>query len=306
MANKYVLDLLEEFSFRHSKIKQENERRRTLDPQIMKLEEKKRALLLKKLECAFLTADGADFDAEIEAIDREQNRLALENGLVVPYSCPVCMDAGVNGKHYCACFLREVYKSVFGAADAATIPERFETADMGMFDGEKKLAMGKTQRELMELVYGICKKYVEAFPNTPRLNLLLRGSAGLGKSYLLNCIASAAREKGVDVCLLRSGVLFDAFFRHRMGVETPLSFLWNAELLLIDDLGTEPMTQNVTTEYLFDLINRRIEAKKHTVVATNVGDLQTRYGERISSRLESNDGAVLMLDGADLRHGRRI
>ena len=61
------------------------------------------------------------------------------------------------------------------------------------------------------------------------------------------------------------------------------------------------MTQNVTTEYLFDLLNRRIEAGRHTAVATNVEDLQARYGERISSRLESRECAVLMLDGEDLR-----
>ena len=89
------------------------------------------------------------------------------------------------------------------------------------------------------------------------------------------------------MCLIRAGELFGAFFRHRMGEEMPLSFLQDAQLLLIDDLGTEPMTQNVTTEYLFDLLNRRIEAGRHTAVATNVEDLQARYGERISSRLES-------------------
>ena len=61
------------------------------------------------------------------------------------------------------------------------------------------------------------------------------------------------------------------------------------------------MTQNVTTEYLFDLLNRRMEAGLHTAVATNLEDLQGRYGERISSRLESRECAVLLLDGEDLR-----
>lgn len=303
MANKYVIDLLEEFSFRHAKIEQENERRRLSDPRITELEEQKRALLLKKLERAFLTEDASRLDGEIERIGREQEAIVREKRLAVPYSCPVCGDSGIADGHYCKCFLREVYKNVFGAADVTAIRERLETADLGIFDGEAELPMGRTQRELAGIVYGICKKYVEAFPRTPRLNLLVRGSAGLGKSYLLNCIAGSAYAKGADICLLRAGELFDAFFRHRMGEEVPLDFLRDAELLLIDDLGTEPMTQNVTTEYLFDLINRRMD--KHTVIATNVDDLQARYGERISSRLESRDCAVLMLDGADLRHGRR-
>lgn len=305
MANKYVIDLLEEFSFRHFKIEQQNERRRMSDPQITELEEQKRALLSEKLKRAFFAQDASTLDADIERVGRKQDEIALEKGLVLNYSCTVCKDTGIVGGRYCICFLREVYKNVFGAVDIPALSERFETADMDVFDAQTKLAMGKTQRELAQLAYGICKKYADTFPGTARINLLLRGNAGLGKSYLLNCIASAVYEKGSDVCLLRAGALFDAFFRHRMGEEMPLSFLWDAELLLIDDLGTEPMTQNVTTEYLFDLINRRMEAKKHTVIATNVDDLQLKYGERISSRLESRESAVLMLDGEDLRHGRR-
>lgn len=305
MANKYVIDLLEEFSFRHAKIRQENERRRMQDPRITELEEKKRALLLSKLERAFLAGEDGGEDAQIEEIEREQDLIAKQAGLVIPYACALCEDSGVAGGRYCTCFLREVYKNVFGAAEVSALAETFQAADMGVFDGEKTLHMGKTQRALAELAYGIGQRYAGAFPNTQRNNLLLRGNAGLGKSYLLNCVAAAAFEKGADVCLLRAGALFEAFFRHRMGEEVPLSFLWDAELLLIDDLGTEPMTQNVTTEYLFDLLNRRMEAKKHTVIATNVDDLQARYGERISSRLESRDCAVLMLEGADLRHARR-
>ncbi|CAK7062059.1 MAG: hypothetical protein DELT_03072 [Desulfovibrio sp.] len=301
MANKTVIDLLEDFSFRHAKIDQENERRMKNDAEIMKLEEQKRALLAEKLKRAFLAEDAAGFDGEIAELGRRQDEIARAKGLLIPYACPACRDTGLVGRKYCACFLREVYQSIYGAADVDALTESFERADMSVFDGEKELAMGKTQRALAELAYGICKKYVDAFPDTPRLNLLLRGKAGLGKSYLLRCVASAAKKRGIDVCLIRAGELFGAFFRHRMGEEMPLSFLQDAQLLLVDDLGTEPMTQNVTTEYLFDLLNRRLEAGRHTAVATNVDDLQGRYGERISSRLESRECAVLMLDGTDLR-----
>ena len=74
------------------------------------------------------------------------------------------------------------------------------------------------------------------------------------------------------MCLIRASALFDAFFRYLHGEEMPLHFLQETGLLMIDDLGTEPVTQNVTVEYLFDLLNRRIEAGRHTVIATNVDD----------------------------------
>lgn len=301
MANKTVLDLLEDFSLRHAKIEQENDRRRRNDADIEKLEEKRRALLAEKLKRAFLAEDVSVFDEEIASIEAKQREIAEEKKLLLPYRCAACQDTGLAGGHYCGCFLSEVYAKIYGAADVSTLRERFEYADMSLFDGEKKLAMGKTQRELAALAYGICQKYADAFPDTARLNLLLRGKAGLGKTYLLRCVAAAVRARGFDVCLIRAGELFGAFFRHRMGEEMPLSFLQNAQLLLIDDLGTEPMTQNVTTEYLFDLLNRRMEAGLHTAVATNLEDLQGRYGERISSRLESRECAVLLLDGEDLR-----
>lgn len=301
MANKTVLDLLEDFSLRHAKIDQENERRRKNDADIMKLEEERRALLAEKLKRAFLAEDVCEFDERIAAIEHRQEEIAREKGLIIPYHCAACQDTGLLGKQYCSCFLQEVYKSIYSAAEPSAFSECFENADFSVFDGEATLPMGKTQRELAVLAYGICKKYADAFPNTVRKNILLRGKAGLGKTYLLRCLAKAVRKKGADVCFIRAGELFNVFFRHRMGEEMPLSFLQEAQFLLIDDLGTEPMTQNVTTEYLFDLLNRRMEAGLPTAAATNLEELQTRYGERISSRLESRDCAVLLLDGEDLR-----
>ena len=42
--------------------------------------------------------------------------------------------------------------------------------------------------------------------------------------------------------------------------------LIDAPLLLIDDLGSEPMMRNITVEYLFTLLNERIANKRHTVI----------------------------------------
>ena len=79
-------------------------------------------------------------------------------------------------------------------------------------------------------------------------------------------------------------------------IETPL--------LMIDDLGTEPMLRGLSVEYLFTLLNERIAAKRHTVVATNLTPLQLkeRYGERVASRLlDKSLWAAVQLKGKDLR-----
>ncbi len=301
MMNKTVADLLEDFGNRHARIVQGNEARLRCDPQIQKLEEEKRTLLVKKLECAFLLQEDS-LDEQIEQLEKKEQALAKEKGLLLSFHCARCQDTGIAAGRYCNCFLREVYCGIYGATGIDGLEMEFEKVEFSLFDGEKLLPMGKTQRQLAELAYGIAQKYIAGFPRTLRQNILLRGKAGLGKTYLLNCMAKQAYKKGIDVCLIRAASLFDVFFKHRMGEEMPLSFLRDAQLLLIDDLGTEPMTQNVTMEYLFDLLNRRLETGRHTVVATNVEDLQARYDERISSRLESaKNSAVLLLDGADIR-----
>jgi len=115
-------------------------------------------------------------------------------------------------------------------------------------------------------------------------------------------MAKLARQKGMDVMLIRANELFSLFFGHRMGEEIDLSYLQNAKLLLIDDLGAEPITNNVSIEYFYDLIEKRLNKGLNTVFATNIDDLQKRYDERISSRLESkNDSIQLFFDGKDLR-----
>ena len=76
------------------------------------------------------------------------------------------------------------------------------------------------------------------------------------------------------------------------------------ELLLIDDLGTEPLMNNVTVTQLFNLLNERQMAGRHTVISTHLAmsELQERYTERISSRfLDATGCRRLVFIGADIR-----
>jgi len=58
-------------------------------------------------------------------------------------------------------------------------------------------------------------------------------------------------------------------------------------VLLIDDLGTEPILKNVTKEYLYNLINIRQINNRATMISTNLSldNILNRYDERIFSRL---------------------
>lgn len=85
--------------------------------------------------------------------------------------------------------------------------------------------------------------------------------------------------------------------------------LVSADLLVLDDLGTEKIT-HWTREILFDILDRRFEGKRPTVITSNLAlaDLEKRltsepgdpYGERIASRI-AGSCVVLEVKAADYR-----
>ena len=119
---------------------------------------------------------------------------------------------------------------------------------------------------------------------------------------LLSC--HSAGRSAVRVTAFK---LFEAMRKQHIGSDETFdgfTSLIDAPLLLIDDLGTEPMMRNITVEYLFTLLNERALNKRHTVIATNLtpAQLQERYGERVTSRLlDRSQTIALLLKGKDLR-----
>ena len=159
----------------------------------------------------------------------------------------------------------------------------------------------------MAVARRICEDYANQFPESSFRNLLLTGAGGLGKTFLLNCNYARVMDRGLSAVRITAFRMFEAMRQQHVGNDDQFdgfTSLIDAPLLLIDDLGTEPMMRNITVEYLFTLLNERAAARRHTVVATNLTpvQLQERYGERVSSRLldRSACGAIL-LKGKDLR-----
>ena len=77
-----------------------------------------------------------------------------------------------------------------------------------------------------------------------------------------------------------------------------------SDILFIDDLGTENKINNVTDEYLYSILNERMQGHKKTVITTNLdfGQIQDLYGERIFSRLVHKKHSVkINFMGDDLR-----
>ena len=80
--------------------------------------------------------------------------------------------------------------------------------------------------------------------------------------------------------------------------------IYNCDVLMIDDLGTENSTET-NISLLFDLLNYRIQNQKTTIISTNIDldDLQSQYDQRISSRIKG-EFIPIQFFGRDIREER--
>ena len=121
-------------------------------------------------------------------------------------------------------------------------------------------------------------------------NLLFYGTAGSGKTFLSYCIAKELLDRGFLVVYKTSDELIrclrDIKFNNNSHLE---KLLIDCDLLIIDDLGSEQLSDFVATE-LFNLINKKLLKKKRMIISTNLtlSGIAKHYSERISSRLLGN------------------
>ena len=288
-----------------------------IDPEIARLREENRTLAFETVRRVMQTQDA---QALREAAEQMKQRGLFNNGeirrrlraaglpedyLELPYRCRVCRDTGYVGdapSRFCDCFETRLRMKLYEDGSMAGLDEQ----SFARFDPER-FPEENGQRAQMELVRQSCEDYANAFPQTRFLNLLLTGAGGLGKTYLLNCIYGRVIGRGFPAVRITAFRMFQCMRdQHFSSADAELNFeqLISTPLLLIDDLGSEPMLRNVTVEYLFTLLNERMAAGRHTVVATNLSPLQVQetYGERVASRLlDRSRCATIKLSGKDLR-----
>lgn len=247
-----------------------------------------------------------------QAIKERLLKLNLpEDELELRYHCASCKDTGYVGalqNQMCECVKSKLAALSFDEPAMTELSEQnFDAFDLSIFPDEIMSGEAISQREAMRRVKGFIMKYADDYPNTAKQNLVLMGDSGLGKTYLLDCIAERVLKRSKAAVRITAFRMLEAMRRHHFGEQDEMgSFevLLGAELLLIDDLGTEPLMRNITIEYLFTLLNERMAAKRHTVVATNLkmSEIRARYNERVASRLFDHTRAdIIVLNGRDLR-----
>lgn len=112
--------------------------------------------------------------------------------------------------------------------------------------------------------------YANTFPNNERRDLLYQGETGVGKTYLLNCIGGRVLERGYSVLKISAYKLIQLTLDNLRNEPSERPDYILPDLLIIDDLGTEPMIRNITIETLLSIVCERQDLDKATIIATNL------------------------------------
>ena len=281
---------------------------------------------LKGTICQIIAAslrDGRDPAPSIKVIrDRnldlqaEKARLLAEHGFPPDAlddrpDCPRCGDTGWVGAAMCSC-LRELcaQEQIRELSKLLDLGEQsFETFQVDYYSDAYWPDKGTSPRERMEMIKDICYNYAVKFDRFFTKNLFLSGPPGLGKTFLSACIARTVAEEGHSVVYDTAANIFAQFEARKFQRDSAdgqeardeTRRYLNCDLLILDDLGSELTTQ-FTQSALYELINTRLVAGRHTVISSNLSMEETarRYSPQIASRLEG-EYHVLHFFGEDIR-----
>ncbi len=226
-----------------------------------------------------------------------KKQLGITDDKLTPkYRCPYCNDSGytTDGKR-CKCFNQVATQIILNelGIEEKPLPDFSETKY------EDKNGLKK--------IYEKFSAYCDKFGRNSK-NIVISGSVGTGKSFLSGCIANELKKKGFNVIFITASELDVIFLKYHVSTVYEKSFylsiLTGCDLLVIDDLGTEPFYNNITGQYLLTLLSERNTKGMPYIVTTNLeyNQLLDKYSDRIVSRLyDKKTGVRIEINGEDLR-----
>lgn len=226
------------------------------------------------------------------------------------YECNKCSDTGYtpDGRR-CKCFNKQIIDYLYTMSNMVYMlnKENFDTFDINVFSNEPYNNEKLTPRQNMYNILETCEDFCASFDAT-NMGLLFYGGTGLGKTFMCNCIAKALIDREKTVLYETAFNLFEILENHKFNRQEETeqnkinySLMFESDLLIIDDLGTE-FNNSFTNSELFNIINERLITDKKTIISTNLSleQLAAVYSDRIMSRV-FNNFAPLKFYGKDLR-----
>ena len=259
---------------------------------------------VRGVRCALAGASGKDRTAAAAALAKaKQDLTALlassgrpADALEPHFTCKKCQDTGTFEGHTCICvhkLMQKLRREEIESLSSLSISS-FDTMELRYYPNTMDDKLGEPVRSYMGSLLAELRAYAEEFDRSSE-SLMLFGNAGLGKTHAALAIAGIVLEKDFDVIYVSSPDFFSKLEALHFGAdpggeeETLLQTAAGADLLILDDLGTE-FNSNFFLSTLYSLLNNRLGAHLPTIVTTNITDgalLEKLYTEKISSRLSA-------------------
>ena len=260
---------------------------------------------------------------KLDELKKEKNNilknLNITNSFFEPdYECKKCNDTGYlidNNGIMCTCLKQKLIDLQYNKSNIYNLEkDNFSTFNDNLLSDipdEKKYNSSVSPRENINNIKKIALKFIENFDDPNEKNLLFTGNTGLGKTFLSNCIANEILAQGKTVLYQTAPIMLDEIIDYRFGKKDSFIYdnILNADLLIIDDLGTENLNSIKFTE-LFNVINSRLLNQNNhitkTIISTNLSlnNLFQNYDERIFSRLAGYYN-ICRFYGEDIRINKR-
>lgn len=305
MIKGYGAEVLKIYeNIRENKQNQLNARRKEIGrkvPEVLNIEKKIAQLCIDVSIAAFKSQDNREdylndlkrkiTDLRIKKAELLMSREYPVDYLDMQYNCPKCSDTGFIGIEKCSCYKSILVKLYYDDSDLKVIlrNNNFDMFDLNFYSTDKKSDEHETPRKNMEDILEKSMNFLRTFDDSNE-NLLFYGSSGTGKTLLSYCIARELLDRGYLVLYKTSEQLIKDLRSVRFEENTTLEeLLINCDLLIIDDLGTESISDFSRSEF-FNLLNTKLLKNKKMVVSTNysLDSLLKNYSERITSRLIGN------------------
>lgn len=261
---------------------------------------------------------GEDVDSlglEIKALGEMKKKILKEAGLPEDYlevhrRCRKCMDRGVlSDGSRCECYTQRLAERLYDMSNLKYVLEKenFDKFRLELFSEAVDPKEGISPRENMVFIMEVARDFLRTFSEKNDRNLLFYGPTGLGKTFLSNCIAKELLDRGHTVIYQTAFTILDILEKRRFyreeyrNSEVSYRLLFDAELLIIDDLGTE-MANQFTNSEIFNIVNTRLLRGKKTLISTNLNpsELAATYSDRTFSRIFQKF-VPLKFFGKDLR-----
>lgn len=259
---------------------------------------------VRGVRCALAGASGKDRTAAAAALAKaKQDLTALlassgrpADALEPHFTCKKCQDTGTFEGHTCICvhkLMQKLRREEIERLSSLSISS-FDTMELRYYPNTMDDKLGEPVRSYMGSLLAELRAYAEEFDRSSE-SLMLFGNAGLGKTHAALAIAGIVLEKDFDVIYVSSPDFFSKLEALHFGAdpggeeETLLQTAAGADLLILDDLGTE-FNSSFFLSTLYSLLNNRLGAHLPTIVTTNITDgalLEKLYTEKISSRLSA-------------------